>query len=114
MKTNLIKVAILMVALLAGSCRKNMQMDNVVSIDNTGELSATVLTEFVNPANPDNPFDSIGVWHNEMLDFVLSNPGNNSNPDEISNLLNEYAMQRWGVRSEEQTSELQSLMRISY
>lgn len=50
------------------------------------------------PDNTANPYDSIGAWHNEMLDYIHRHESITGVVDEqeISRLIGEFALQRWG------------------
>lgn len=82
------------------SCSKNMEVTNMEMSSTTGILTEPFLQSFkALPSNPDNRYDSIGVWHNEILDFIYANRMDQSGPlseAEISELVNEFALTHWG------------------
>jgi hypothetical protein len=100
MKKRLIKMAIVMAAVMAVySCHKN---ENVPFAPERYESSG--ITEIIEPAlspgpgHPGNPYDSIGAWHNEILDYIHRHGTGTAMVDEqeISRLIVAFALQRWG------------------
>lgn len=99
MKNRLIKIAIMMaVSMSVYSCHKSgvasftpMQHEGVV----VAEITEATTASF--PGNPANPYDSIGAWHNEMLDYIHQHQTGTEVVDEqeISRLIGEFALQRW-------------------
>lgn len=81
------------------SCHKN---EDVSFIQGHYEsLAATLIIEPVLspvPGNPGNPYDSIGAWHNEILDYIRKHRTGTGVVDEqeISSLIGAFALQRWG------------------
>lgn len=68
MKTQLFKTAIAAVLILP-SCSKN---ETPVQREILNESKLTTASTDSGPANPRNPFDSIGLRHNEGCAYVIS------------------------------------------
>jgi len=101
MKTKMILMAILLgIVSTFYSCSKKMEVNNMETGSMTIRANKSVSMKLNSvPGNPGNSYDSIGIWHNEILDFIYANRTDKSIPlsdPEISGLINEFALSRWG------------------
>lgn len=99
MKTNntLIKSAfILFCTLLIISCNKNDRIlhPEISIIQKLGQPLPAI--QIVSPHNPENPFDSVGIWHNEILGYIHSRSNKNLSEPEIAQLITDFALEHWG------------------
>lgn len=100
MKTKMIMMAILLgIATLFYSCSKNTDVMEIKHSRLNNVMLMPVLGEHLGPSNPENSYDSIGVWHNEILDYIHANRMDKTRPmteQEIAGMVNEFSINRWG------------------
>lgn len=73
MKTILKHAAILLIAIMALSCRKQDERREQELVNVQGReahFPAAALDYPGDPANPANPYDEVGWWHNRALEFL--------------------------------------------
>ncbi len=96
-------IAILVgIASIFYACRKDAEVTKAAMTSMNSNIAEPVLQSITMvPSNPENRYDSIGIWHNEILDFIDANRTDKSSPlsePEISGLVNEFALTRWGYQ----------------
>lgn len=81
------------------SCKKESQSDIPEPVRKVQKAATVANVSCEDPANPDNPYDQIGYYHNEGVTYVLNITGN-SNPvasSEIAALSNQYGLQTFNI-----------------
>lgn len=97
----MIKTALLWLCILATvSCRKYDGIavhETLAPADVNLPLTYMEVYASVTPENPNNPFDSAGIWHNEILGYIHEQSGYVTPLREhsISNLVATFALERW-------------------
>lgn len=98
MKTMKIAAWAVAIAVLFLSCAKQAELGGSDSDVVTAWPETPVLAGDVRPGNPANPLDSIGIWHNEILDYIYANGLQVCDCGEtgvIEELVSGYMVQRW-------------------
>lgn len=98
MKTMKIAAWTVGIAVLFLSCAKQAEFGESGGTVSMAWPEVPVLVHDVGPGNPGNPLDSIGTWHNEILDYIYANGLQVCDCGEtgvIGELVSDYMEQRW-------------------
>lgn len=97
MKTTTITTLLIGIIMLFLSCHREWEREDLITPVLT-DMPHAMRTEITTPDNPDNPYDSVGFWHNEVLAYIRQHRSEKAMPDEyqIQQLISDYALQHWG------------------
>lgn len=109
----------LLIAFGLASCQKlNQKPDNLTSSVRDNSAKSMMGTLGINPANPSNPDDSIGFYHNQLVDFYFQKGYSlSTSKDSIMSWNNQFVSQNLHLNNFEtleQNDTFQQLLNNSY
>lgn len=102
MRKKIMLFSVVALTLLGASCSKK-ENNHIIPASDPAPVPQkqhfVITSDSLN--NPSNPYDSIGYWHNGLLDYLISNGyrGTTSSYDDLTKLINDYDQSNFNFAS---------------